>query len=692
VSANKGKGKAAPLEAKAPQIPKDGLSRINLGDSFAEYDAVLNQHDIFVETNAYLAAKDASRNKCFYIGRRGTGKTAITIQLQNTQANVIQVFPEIFGPLETVFDEASFAESHQKPFKSLTAAFELALQMELVYRLIERGKLTAKELPEFAQVELQIEDNQDFDLRAVRLVTRILDHLKKKRDSAWLKDIKYPKLLAAAVNKHCTAGSKTYSLVIDRIDDSWDGTGKNVRFLTALMHACGELTTRVECARAMLFLRENVFERVRATDTEFARLETRVVGLDWTEEKLVEFVERRLNAPFVTKIKLGGPTWAAFLEAPDESRRLIFDYCQNRPRDVLTYVKFALENATSHNHARIQVDDLLAGRKRFSDSRLKDLGDEYDENYPRIQIVLDRFYGLGWRFTRRGIESLIAKLLVDDGVREHCGVWFFQHATPEAFVGLLFQIGFLGISTAQGESVFRSVGPQTTVTPAISSANDFAVHPMYRDALDLQAVVVNSTVAELSLGTKGLIEELPGGIDLSTYVDKLTALEKKLDDTNPGRQHAYEFEEIVGEVLELCFFRAFANIEAKSRTFEGHIVRDWIVSNRASGGFWESVRIRWNAMQVVWECKNYDKPKAEDFQQMAWYMNDEIGRFGVCVFRGDIIPAYWPHLKAIAKDKKGLVILLNDKDLKVFMRQSRAGKVKEAHIQDRCDEITRKTS
>jgi hypothetical protein len=362
------------------QLPKNALTRINLGDSFAEYDAMLNQRDIFVETNAFAAAKDPSRNKCFFIGRRGTGKTAITIQLHNIQGNVIQIFPEIFGPLETVFDEESFAESHQKPFKSLTAAFELALQFELVYRLIERGKLAVADLPDFAQAELKIDDNLDFDLRAVRFISRILDHLKKKRDAAWLKDIKYPKLLAVAINKHCSAAAKTYSLVIDRVDDSWDGTTKNIRFLTALMHSCGELTTRVECARAMLFLRENVFERVRATDTEFARLETRVVGLDWTEEKLVEFVERRLAAPLTTKPKLGGQTWNLFFEAPDDSRRLVFDFCQNRPRDVLTYLKFALENATARNHLRIQVDDILAGRKRFSDSRLKDLGDEYDEN------------------------------------------------------------------------------------------------------------------------------------------------------------------------------------------------------------------------------------------------------------------------------------------------------------------------
>ena len=81
--------------------------------------------------------------------------------------------------------------------------------------------------------------------------------------------------------------------------------------------------------------------------------------------------------------------------------------------------------------------------------------------------------------------------------------------------------------------------------------------------------------------------------------------------------------------------------------------------------------------------------KAEDFQQMASNMNDQIGHFGVVVFRGDIVPAYWPHLRTLLKDKKSCVLLLNDKDLKVFIRQSRAGKVKEAHIQDRYDELTR---
>ena len=55
-------------------LPKDSLSRINMGESFAEYDPLIQDSNIFVSTNAYIAAKDPSRNKCFFIGRRGTGK------------------------------------------------------------------------------------------------------------------------------------------------------------------------------------------------------------------------------------------------------------------------------------------------------------------------------------------------------------------------------------------------------------------------------------------------------------------------------------------------------------------------------------------------------------------------------------------------------------------------------------------
>src|SRR4029077_15289184 len=103
---------------------------------------------------------------------------------------------------------------------------------------------------------------------------------------------------------------------------------KSVILLMAMMHACVELSNTCDCVRPLVFLRENVFERVRLLDQEFARLETFVTSLEWTKELLVELVERRLNVPLIAKYALKGDTWKAFFEdgVDQSSQDLVFGY------------------------------------------------------------------------------------------------------------------------------------------------------------------------------------------------------------------------------------------------------------------------------------------------------------------------------------------------------------------------------
>src|SRR5581483_7251423 len=70
--------------SKQPQtynLPKNTLSRIVLAHSFAEYDPILPKQGVFVETPAARAAADGSLGKCIFVGRRGSGKTAINLHL-----------------------------------------------------------------------------------------------------------------------------------------------------------------------------------------------------------------------------------------------------------------------------------------------------------------------------------------------------------------------------------------------------------------------------------------------------------------------------------------------------------------------------------------------------------------------------------------------------------------------------------
>src|SRR5205807_3344426 len=85
------------------------------------------------------------------------------------------------------------------------------------------------------------------------------------------------------------------TIVIDKVDDDWDGADESVIVLMALMHACVELTSVLKNIRPLLFLRENLFERVRRIDNEFPRLETSVASLDWTKELLSDLVAKRFQ-------------------------------------------------------------------------------------------------------------------------------------------------------------------------------------------------------------------------------------------------------------------------------------------------------------------------------------------------------------------------------------------------------------
>ena len=185
--------------------------------------------------------------------------------------------------------------------------------------------------PVFTRERNYMED-YEFDVRLLAFASETLEFLNKNQDKEWVKQISRSKDLGIEMDQWPHNGNE-FVVLIDRIDESWDGSDKAVAVLMALMHACIELTAQVDSVRPLVFLRENVFERVRLIDKEFARLERFVVSLEWTREMLLEMVERRLNAPLIAKLPLRGPTWNAYFEetAGVSSSRYGFQFLPEPP-------------------------------------------------------------------------------------------------------------------------------------------------------------------------------------------------------------------------------------------------------------------------------------------------------------------------------------------------------------------------
>jgi len=675
------------------QLPKNALSRVKIGQAFAEYDIIRSNPSLFVTTPATLSALDTDGESIFYIGRRGAGKTAITIEVQRKFPRTIQIVPQIFDLIKLPLDHTEFIDTRQRPFKSLMHSMERALVDEVIKAWAEKGIYRYEGGGDFIRRERGLIEDCDFDLRVLNLTEEIFDAFSKDNEKLWLRQIKRSKELIGEANNIAINGNYDYVLLIDRLDESWDGSNSAIICLMAMMHAAVHLRAVTKFIRPYIFIRENIYDRIRSMDNEFSRLETSSVFLDWSEAKLVELVERRLVMPFSTKPKLGGDAWGYFFEedGSESSSSRVMKLCQHRPRDVLMLISYAIDNAINGSNSKITNRDIEDASKRYSTSRLKDLGDEFAENYPNLILILEYFYGLGNQFTVNAIEDFIQKLLINDSISRHCNEWLYDYTTPFRFVELLYGIGFIGIRR-KDHAQYKESGKDSNAKPAFDNNSIFEIHPTYHQALNLRPVLISDLKYETMLKSEGILEELPESFRLDEYKAALGSTLAALQVLPKGSSGASQFEEIVGSVIKLCFFRSLTNVQPSVKDSVGASIKDWVASNRASGGFWEMIRTKYGATQIVWECKNYDDLKSDDFHQISYYLNESCGHFGIIVFRGEVKDSYFRHLGNISKNNTSLVLLLTQKDIEVFLRQSIRGSFKEGHIQDRFDYFVRNIS
>lgn len=676
-------------------LPKNALERIQLGQAFAEYDLIRSDPQLFVSTPATLAASDPESGKCFFVGRRGAGKTAITYELQRKfPKNTFSMTPHIFDLLHLPLAHEEFRDTRQRPFKSLMHTMERALIDECIKHYLESRQINSNDLPSAISKERNLIEDCDFDQRILNLTQEIFDAYSNSKDKLWLRQINRSKELADELNRYNNLSGSTL-LLIDRLDESWDGSESAMIALMALMHASVRLAANTKYVRPYIFIRENIYDRIRLLDNEFSRLETAVVFLDWSESKLIELVERRLVRPFNTKPKLGGEAWSHFFEEAEslKSAEAVLTLCQQRPRDMVMLISYSIEAAVSNGHNKITDQDLNAASTRYSTSRLKDLGDEFAENYPNISVILESFYGLGNEYTLVGVEDFVSKLLVDDKVKKHCSSWFYDYTTAFRFIGLLFDIGFFGLKR-KSRVIYKETGKDSNAKLPIETDTNIVIHPTYQSALNLRPILIQKLSEEVALKHEGMLEDLPENYRFDSYKEELQSTLQDLQTLPLGKDGATAFEEIVGRIIQLCFFRSLSNIQPKVRTYEGSSIRDWVASNRATGGFWSVIREKYGATQVVWECKNYEDLQADDFHQVSYYFSNAFGRFGVIAFRGKTLKSsYFNHISIVAnKNQAGLILILTQRDLEVFLRQAIKGVVKEAHIEDRFDEHVRQIS
>jgi len=133
---------------------------------------------------------------------------------------------------------------------------------------------------------------------------------------------------------------------------------------------------------------------------------------------------------------------------------------------------------------------------------------------------------------------------------------------------------------------------------------------------------------------------------------------------SPGREDAYEYQDIVHRIINFCLHPHLVDGRPQERTIDGTLIRDIIYLNEGILNFWRYIQNVYNSLFIIFELKNKLKTVGTDIDQLSTYLGDPLGRFGILISRGGKNESFSRRKIIFNKDSSRKVILhLCDDDL-----------------------------
>ena len=286
------------------------VGEIDFGASDAESDERLGEY--FIETDYVRQALEG--RKTIFLGRKGAGKTALFTQLPElyraqglAELLTIPMSPDQYawGALKEYKEQGILAEQAHTNAWKLTLAITIASEIVNVEsRWSAEAGDAIKTLRQFLSENYS---GETVDLK--NAATKLLTGLKSFNLSAFGFGVGYAekdteaRLLTPQVIERLLelidACTREHGVIVllDRLDDSWDGTDESKTLLIGLLKAAKDLNTRIRFdgdkgLQIIAFLRSDIYPLLRFDDKDKHRsLEYSIV---WTQDELAEMITKRL--------------------------------------------------------------------------------------------------------------------------------------------------------------------------------------------------------------------------------------------------------------------------------------------------------------------------------------------------------------------------------------------------------------
>lgn len=466
------------------------LSKIDLGKDEAEQDQRLKEY--FLKTSNYENA--LAGIKTIVIGRKGSGKSAIfalmQVELEESGALVIPITPDQYS-------WSALKEYEEKgilPEQAHTNAWKLTLLSSVIWKLNENGLVSeSSKLIEYYKYmkDAYVPTSDKWFLNIVEKIKNILSGVKTQwvsfdfgKTGTVATPLKVTEEIKVLLRTEWPQG-KQVRILIDRLDDSWDASEKSQQLIIGLLKAANELNAIFDSNIIVtVFLRSDIYDNLFFDDQDKLRQYEETIY--WNIDDLKAVVCERVRVSLDIKGTTNDEVWQNLFSqkvyrSQASAEKYIIDRTFKRPRDVISFVRFAIEEAVRNGHSVIEpTDTRLAEEEKYSQSKYKDLIIEYQKQFPYTKDLLDSLSGSIHKLSRDELTERLESFITRERINEQ----------PVQILRQLFIWGVIGVKR-QGRAGVKQRGGTHFVyyydDPSVNplAYNDYYIHPSLRHYLNI---------------------------------------------------------------------------------------------------------------------------------------------------------------------------------------------------------------
>lgn len=453
---------------------KTSLQMLSMGDPTAENE-MTTLANYYLPRDQYSRALQGAVN--LVVGRKGSGKTALFIQLRDKVRSdkrniVVDLKPQGYQLLKLKEDILTHLSEGSRQHL-ITAFWEYLLLLEVAYKLLEKDRNTYRYNHEihdlYRELEVTYKDEHfseegDFSERLLKLSQKISTEYKARYGDSdgqrlttdqvgqlvYSHDIR---ILEGKISKYLEQKNAVWVL-FDNLDKGWSTKGVDeidVIALRCLIDAGRKLERDMRrfghSFHCVIFVRNDVYDFLMQNTSDYGK-EMRAV-LDWTDsDQLREMMRLRLTTGLDAKSSLSfDRIWTRVCTSHyrgEESSAYLIDRCLMRPRNLLKIFSHCLGFANTLSHPIIDEDDIEKGLRAYSQDVLVELDHELVDVFPGAKDLLYYFMDSKPVLTYSELRDVLAVANVDEN-------------DYSLVLDFLFYYGVIGLRTEKGDQYIFNV-------------------------------------------------------------------------------------------------------------------------------------------------------------------------------------------------------------------------------------------